>query len=471
VVLEKSGRSAEIGFGDGSTGTLPASAAQQAKRGGGGAAFGSLKPGMVIIVKQLGTDSYALRSIPEIGGGFVAEEVDTGRVLAMHGGFDVVGSSYNRASQAQRQPGSAFKPIVYVTALENGMTPASILVDAPFCVWQGAGLGNKCFKNFDGGYAGPKTLRWGVEQSRNLMTVRAASQSGMEKVVATASKLGVGDYERYLSIALGAGDTTVLKLTNAYAILANHGREVKPTLIDYVQNRQGRLIYRSDNRCQVMEGCNAPDWNGRPMPRPPMRAKQLLDPQAAYQMVHVLEGVVERGTATVLRSLDRPLFGKTGTTSGPTNVWFVGGTPDVVAGVYLGYDQPRPMGGYAQGGRIAAPVFKQFAEIAFKDMPKTPFVAPPGIRMVRIDRVTGRRVYGSFPVQEDPKSSVIWEAFQPETEPRRSFRRSAELSAQRLAEARKPAAAGRPRTVRAAPAEPRAPIDSAEFLQNQGGIY
>ena len=471
VVLEKSGRSAEIGFGDGSTGALPASAAQQAKRGGGGAAFGFLKPGMVIIVKQLGADSYALRSIPEIGGGFVAEEVDTGRVLAMHGGFDVVGSSYNRASQAQRQPGSAFKPIVYVTALENGMTPASILVDAPFCVWQGAGLGNKCFKNFDGGYAGPKTLRWGVEQSRNLMTVRAASQSGMEKVVATASKLGVGNYERYLSIALGAGDTTVLKLTNAYAILANHGREVKPTLIDYVQDRQGKLIYRSDNRCAVMEGCNAPDWNGQAMPRPPVRAKQLLDPQAAYQMVHVLEGVVERGTATVLRSLERPLFGKTGTTSGPTNVWFVGGTPDVVAGVYLGYDQPRSMGGYAQGGRIAAPVFKQFAEVAFKDMPKTPFVAPPGIRMVRIDRVTGRRVYGSFPVQEDPKSSVIWEAFQPETEPRRSFRRSAELSAQRLAEASKPAAARRPKAVRAAPAEPRAPIDSAEFLQNQGGIY
>ncbi len=471
VVLEKSGRSAEIGFGDGSTGTLPASAAQQAKRGGGGSAFGFLKPGMVIIVKQLGTDSYALRSIPEIGGGFVAEEVHTGRVLAMHGGFDVVGSSFNRATQALRQPGSAFKPIVYVTALENGMTPASILVDAPFCVWQGAGLGNKCFGNFDGKFAGPKTLRWGVEQSRNLMTIRAASQTGLEKMVATASELGVGNYERYLSIALGAGDTTVLKLTNAYAILANHGREVKPTLIDYVQDRQGKLIFRSDNRCQVMEGCNAPDWNGRPMPRPPVRAKQLLDPQAAYQMVHVLEGVVERGTATSLRSLDRPLFGKTGTTTGPTNVWFVGGTPDVVAGVYLGYDQPRSMGGAAQGGRIAAPVFKQFAEVAFKDMPKTPFVAPPGIRMVRIDRVTGRRVYGAFPTREDPKSSVIWEAFQPETEPRRSFRRSAELSAQRLAEARRPSAARRPRTVRDAPVEPAPPADSAEFLQNQGGIY
>ena len=470
VVLEKAGGRAQLGFGDGTTGILNASAASQPKRGAGGTAFSFLRPGMIVIVKQLGTDSYALRSIPEIGGGFVAEEVHTGRVLAMQGGFDVIGSSYNRATQAQRQPGSAFKPIVYVTALENGLTPASILVDAPFCVWQGAGLGNKCFRNFDSGYAGPKTLRWGVEQSRNLMTVRAASQSGMEKVVATAAKLGVGKYDNYLSIALGAGDTTVLKLTNAYAILANHGREVKPTLIDYVQNRHGKVIFRSDNRCAVMDDCNAPDWNGRAMPRPPLRARQLLDPQAAYQMVHVLEGVVERGTATVLRSLERPLFGKTGTTSGPTNVWFVGGTPDVVAGVYLGYDQPRPMGGYAQGGRIAAPVFRQWAEVALKDMPKSPFVAPAGIRMVRIDRVTGRRVYGTFPVAEDPKSSVIWEAFQPETEPRRTFRRSAELAALRVAERRPAPRPARRAAERAAP-RPAAPADSGEFLLNQGGIY
>ena len=173
--------------------------------------------------------------------------------MAIHGGFDVIGSSYNRATQALRQPGSAFKPIVYVTALENGMTPASIIVDAPFCVWQGAGLGNKCFRNFDGKYSGPKTMRWGVEQSRNLMTIRAAAQTGMERVVSNASKLGVGDYDRYLSIALGAGDTTVLKLTNAYAILANNGRSVTPTLIDYVQDRNGKVIFRSDNRCQVME--------------------------------------------------------------------------------------------------------------------------------------------------------------------------------------------------------------------------
>lgn len=474
VVLSKAGNEARIGFPDGKTGVLPASAAVQPKRGVGGAAFGFLKPGMIIIVKQLGTNSYALRSIPEIGGGFVAEEVATGRVLAMQGGFDVVGSSYNRTTQAQRQPGSAFKPIVYVTALENGLTPATILVDEPFCVWQGAALGNKCFKNFDGKYSGPKTMRWGVEQSRNLMTIRAASQAGMDKVIANAAKLGVGNYPNYLSIALGAGDTTALKLTNAYAILANHGRSVAPTLIDYVQDRAGKVIVRTDNRCQVMRAdnggaCNAKDWDGKAMPRPPSRQKQLLDPQAAYQMVHIMEGVIERGTAVVLRDLDRPLFGKTGTTSGPTNVWFVGGTPDVVAGVYMGYDQPRSMGGYAQGGRIAAPIFKQFAQVAFKDMPKVPFVAPPGIRMVRIDRVTGKRVFGSFPTTVDPKSSVIWEAFQPETEPRRSFRQGV---AEQLEEAGKTAAtaSARPRPAPSRP-KPQQPADSGEFLQRQGGIY
>jgi penicillin-binding protein 1A len=425
VVLAKDGGEARIGFTNGSTATLPRSGALMPKRGVGGTAFDYLRPGMVIIVKQEGPGNYVLRSVPQVGGGFVAEEVHTGRVLAMQGGFDVIGSDFNRATQALRQPGSAFKPIVYVTALENGMTPASIIVDSPFCVWQGAGLGNKCFVNFDRRYSGPKTMRWGVEQSRNLMTVRAASQTGMAKVIDNAKKLGVGDYPNYLSIALGAGDTTVLNLVNSYAILANHGRSVKPSTIDYVQDRNGQVIYRTDNRCAVMGNCNAPDWNGSAMPRPPSRTRQLIDPMAAFQMVHILTGVIERGTATNLRDLDRPMFGKTGTTSGPTNVWFVGGTPEIVAGVYIGYDQPRPMGHAAQGGRIAAPIFKQWAQVAFKDQPKVPFVAPAGIRWVRVDRGTGKRVFGVFPTREDPKSPVIWEAFQPQTEPRRSYRRSA----------------------------------------------
>jgi penicillin-binding protein 1A len=436
VVLSKSGGTAEIGFSNGSTGTLPASAASMPRRGGGGTAFQNLQPGM-IIVKDEGNGRYVIRSIPEVSGGMLAQEVHTGRIVAMQGGFDVIGSSYNRATQAQRQSGSAFKPIVYQAALENGMTPASIIVDSPFCVWQGAGLGNKCFSNFDRRYAGSKTLRWGVEQSRNLMTIRAASEVGMAKINDTARRLGVGDYPDYLSIALGAGDTTVARLVNAYAVLANHGRSVEPSTIDFVSDRNGKILFRSDNRCAIMAGCNAADWDGGAMPRPPARTKQLIDPLSAFQMVHVLEGVVERGTATVLRDLDRPLFGKTGTTSGPTNVWFVGGTPDIVAGVYVGYDQPRPMGHAAQGGRIAAPIFKQWAQDALKDHPKTPFVAPAGIRWVRVDRGSGRRVFGTFPTQTDARSQIIWEAFRPQTEPRRSFRRAdARAEAERMAQAR-----------------------------------
>lgn len=421
VVLSKSDGEASIGFPNGSTGSLPASAAAMPVRGQATPAFDALKPGMVIIVKEVAPGSWQLKSVPAVSGGMLVEEVHTGRVLAMQGGFDVLGSSYNRAVQALRQPGSAFKPIVYVTALENGFTPATIEEDAPFCVYQGAGLGNKCFVNFDRRSAGPHTMRWGVEQSRNLMTVRAASTVGMPKITDTARKLGVGDYGNYLSFALGAGETTVLKLTNAYAILANQGRSVKPTTIDFVQDRTGKVIYRTDNRCAVMGNCDAPDWDGKPMPRPPSRTRQLLDPMAAFQMVHIMEGVIQRGTATVLRDLNRPLFGKTGTTNGPTNVWFVGGTPDIVAGVYLGYDQPKPLGGWAQGGRISAPIWKEWALAALKDQPKVPFVAPPGIRWVRIDRASGKAVYGVFPTDNDPLAPVIWEAFQPQTEPRRSY--------------------------------------------------
>ncbi|MEO5641564.1 MAG: transglycosylase domain-containing protein [Sphingomicrobium sp.] len=468
VVLDKRGNEATIGLPDGSIGTLPASNAVQPKRGVGGAAFNFLHRGMVIIVKKVDARNYALRSIPEVGGGMVVEEVRTGRVLAMQGGFDVIGSSYNRATQALRQPGSAFKPMVYETALENGMTPATILVDGPLCVWQGAALGNKCFRNFDKTSAGPKTMRWGVEQSRNLMTLRAATQTGMEKVVATAAKLGVGTYPPYLAMALGSGDTTVSRLVNAYAILANGGRQVKSTLIDYVQDRTGKVVFRTDQRCQVMGNCNAPDWDGKAMPRPPERARQLLNPLAAYQMVHIMEGVIERGTATTLRDLNRPMFGKTGTTSGPTNVWFVGGTPEIVGGVYLGYDQPRSLGGAAQGGRVAAPIFKQFAQKAFAGMPPIPFIAPPGIRMVRIDRNTGKRVFGTFPTTEDPKSEVIWEAFQPETEPRRAFRRGEDATASDAASTGTKAAPAD----RAAPRpKPKAKPVQDDFLQRQGGIY
>ena len=456
VVLSKENGSATIGFTDGSTGTMPASAASMPRRSAG-TAFSVMQPGDIIAVKQEGS-IWALRNIPEVSGGMVVEDPHSGRVLAMQGGFDAQLASYNRATQAERQPGSTFKPIAYSAALDNGMTPASIIVDGPFCVYQGGRLGQKCFRNFGGSAgAGPQTMRWGLEQSRNLMTVRAASQTGMDKVVETAARMGVSapgkKYPAVLAIALGAGDTTVMRLTNAYAMLANNGKAMSPSLIDYVQDRKGKVIFRADTR--PCERCNAKDWDGKAMPRPPARTKQALDAMTAYQMVHILEGVILRGTAPALQALKRPIFGKTGTTSGPTNVWFVGGSQDMVAGIYMGFDQPRPMGGYAQGGTLAAPIFMSFAKKAMVDMPVVPFKAPPGIRMVRIDRKSGRKVFGAWPGDE-PKAAVIWEAFKPESEPRRSIRKDEIAKPKKTDKAAGPAATS---------------AGDSEFLQKRDGIY
>ncbi len=457
VALRSGGGGAEIGFSDGTTGEI-------------NSVPGALKAGDIIAVSPLGGSRFRLENVPEVSGGMVVQNPRNGRIWAMQGGFDDRMSSFNRATQAERQPGSTIKPFVYATALEHGMTPATLIADAPFCVYQSASLGRKCFRNFGNSRgAGEQTLRWGVEQSRNLMTVRAANDAGMENVVKTIKTMGIGDYKPYLAFALGAGDTTVMKLTNAYSMLANHGRELTPTVIDFVQDRKGKVIFRADKR--VCENCNMNDWDGKPMPRPRPAGKQLMDPMTAYQMIDILEGVITRGTAQNLRSLDRPLFGKTGTTSGPTNVWFVGGSPDMVAGVYLGYDQPRNMGGYAQGGTLAAPVFRRFAEKAMAGMPKTPFVAPKGVRMVRVDRRTGKRVYGGWPT-DDPKSPIIWDVFKPETEPRRSIRkdellarleaRKAQLLAERAAAQARALEANRDR----GPAK-----NDDEFLQAEGGIY
>ena len=458
VVLSKSEAAAQLGFVDGSTGVMPSYAAQTVKRGGG-TAFAALNPGDVVAVAPDG-GQWSLRSVPEISGGMVAENPHTGQVLAMQGGFDARIQSFNRATQALRQPGSTFKPIAYSAALDHGMTPASIIVDGPFCVYQGARLGQKCFRNFGGASgAGPQTMRWGIEQSRNLMTVRAASQTGMKNIVKLAADLGVSEpgkpYPAVLAVALGAGDTTVSRMVNAYSIMANNGRALTPTVVDFVQDRRGKIIFRADTR--PCEKCNMAEYDGKAMPRPPQRTKQIMDPMTAYQIVHITEGVIQRGTATVLRDLNRPIFGKTGTTTGPTNVWFVGGSQDLVAGVYLGYDQPRSLGGGAQGGVIAAPIFKAFAKPAMKDMPVVPFRAAGGVRMVRIDRHSGKRVYGAFPNDDDPKASVIWEAFKPESEPRRSIGGDVVPTIAK-AKAATPKAA------------PKSRPDS-DFLEKQGGIY
>ncbi|WP_066551236.1 MULTISPECIES: PBP1A family penicillin-binding protein [unclassified Sphingomonas] len=453
VVVARDAGAATIGFTDGRTATLERSDAAMPVRGRGGAAFDALKPGDVIAVAPAG-GGFALRSVPRVSGGMVVEQPATGRVLAMQGGFDSRIQAFNRATQAMRQPGSTIKPVVYTAALEAGLTPASIIVDGPFCVDQGAGLGVKCFRNFGNARsAGPRTLRWGIEQSRNQMTVRLAAQTGMDRVTQVMKTLGVGQYPRYLSFALGAGETTVMRMVNAYAILANQGRALRPTLIDYVQDRRGRVIWPENWR--PCARCNADDWDGGPMPRPRTRARQLVDPVSAYQMVHVMEGVIERGTATTLRDLKRPIMGKTGTSNGPRDVWFIGGTPQMIAGLYLGYDSPANLGGYAQGGTIAAPIFKAFAQKAYAGLPVLPFRAPAGTRISRVDRASGRPVTGSWPATGDPKPAVIWEAFKPESEPLRTARRTERAA----------------RPVEKAAETPAARARDSDFLQREGGIY
>jgi penicillin-binding protein 1A len=447
VVLSKRGNDSEIGFTDGSTGTLPGYAASLPLKGTATSAGEALRSGDVVVVTRSG-GGWALRQAPEVSGGMVVQDPHTGRVLALVGGFDARAQSFNRATQAKRQPGSTFKPIVYATAMDNGFTPSSIVVDAPYCVFQSRALGQKCFRNFGNMRgAGAQTIRWGLEQSRNLMTVRIAYNTGMDKVVAQAKALGIGSYQPVLAIALGAGETTVLKLTNAYAQLFNAGRALEPSMIDMVQDRDGKVIWRRDNR--TCPGCEMPDWKGEPMPRPGGKPKQVIDARTAFQIVHLMEGVITRGTGMNLASLDRPLAGKTGTTSGPKDVWFIGGTQNLVAGLYLGYDTPRNLGGFAQGGTVAAPIWRQFAEVALKDAPKMPFVIPAGIRMVRIDRRSGKRVFGVWPGAEERRSAVIWEAFKPDSEPRRTGGGD---------DGRFGGYSNRVRS-------------DAEFLENEGGIY
>ena len=451
IAIAREGGGWRLGFADGREGTLPDSAAAMPVVGVGGSAYRAIQAGDILAVAPVG-GSYALRSVPRVSGGFVVEEPATGRILAMQGGFDARLQAFNRATQALRQPGSTIKPLVYSAALENGMTPASIIIDGPFCVYQGAHLGNKCFRNFGNeGGSGPHTMRWGIEQSRNLMTVRTAATVGMGHVVDTIKRMGVGSYAPYLAFALGAGDTTVTRMVNAYATLANQGRAHDPTVIDFAQDRHGKVVWPDNWR--PCDGCNAPDWNGKSMPRPPSRTRQVIDPLTAYQMVHITEGVIQRGTATVLRDLNRPMFGKTGTTTGPTNVWFIGGTPQFIGGLYIGYDHPTNLGGI-QGGTFAAPIFKEFATKAYEGLDKLPFRAPAGVRMVRIDRASGRPVLGGWPTS-DPKSAIIWEAFKPESEPRRAARRAVA-----------PVAAAT-----AAPVQRRAGPSDGDSLQKQEGIY
>ncbi len=452
VVTQRSGNSAQIGFADGKT--FPLSGLPD-----------ELKAGDVIAASPQG-NGWRVRTVPGVSGGFVAQDPQTGRVVAMQGGFDDRLASFNRATQAERQPGSTIKPFVYAAGLDNGMTPATPVPDQTYCFYQGANLGEKCFRNFGGERGGGiYPMRYGLEQSKNLMTVHIAMDAGMPKVIKTFEQVGIGSYEPYPAFALGAGDTTVLKMVNAYSALANDGRQFEPTVIDYIQDRRGKVIWRADKR--ACTGCNMAEWDGQPMPRLKPGGKQVMDPRTAFQVQHMLTGVVERGTATRLRVLELPLFGKTGTTTGPTNAWFVGGSADYVAGVYIGYDQPRNLGGYVQGGNTAAPMFLQFVRETRDRWSGEPFVAPAGVRMVRIDRRSGKRVLDGM-ATADPKSAIIWEAFKPDTEPPRSTRAD-EIETRRkeilaLLRRGRQAATERPR-------ETTSETRREDFVEEQGGIY
>jgi penicillin-binding protein 1A len=337
----------------------------------------------------------------------------TGRVLALVGGFSFDDSQFNRATQALRQPGSSFKPFVYASALDNGYTPSSVVLDAPIEIDQGAGQGVWRPENYSRQFYGPQTLRFGIEQSRNVMTVRLAQDVGMPLIVEYAKRFGVyDDLPPYLSYALGAGETTLVRMLAGYSMFDNGGRKVKPTLIDRIQDRYGRTIFKHDDReCQ---GCDAPKWAEQPEPSLVDKREIVIDPMTAYQMTSMMEGVVQRGTGTRLREVGRPVAGKTGTTNDEKDVWFIGFTPDMVVGVYLGYDRPRTLGRGVTGGHYAAPIVADFMKTALADKPAQPFRVPPGLKLIRINAKTGLRAQAG-------DERVILEAFKPGTQPSDSY--------------------------------------------------
>ena len=372
-----------------------------------------LSPGDVVYVEPSEKDSaqYRLRQVPEVSGGIAAMDPTTGRVLAMVGGFSFDQSQFNRATQALRQPGSSFKPFIYAAALDNGYTPSSIVMDAPLEIDTGPGGGGVWApKNYGGKFYGPSTLRFGIERSRNVMTVRLAQDIGMPMIREYAKRFGIYDnLPPYLSYALGAGETTLLRMVAGYAMFDNGGRRVKATLIDRIQDRYGKTIYRHDER--ECSACDAKSWQNQPEPSLVDRRPQVLDPLTAYQITSIMEGVVQRGTATILREVGKPIAGKTGTTNDEKDAWFIGFSPDMVVGVYVGYDKPRDMGRGATGGHLAAPIVKDFMKVALADKPAVPFRVPAGIKLIRVDPRTGQRVGPGH------DGRVILEAFKPGTAP------------------------------------------------------
>lgn len=422
VVLQVNDADARVGFSNGLDARIPFVdmkwASSSAKKPADIIGVGNVIVTAPVEVKEgepkPETETYELAQIPAVNGAFMAMDPHTGRVLAMVGGYSAQDSEFNRATQARRQPGSAFKPFVYLTALQNGFTPSTLVMDTPLSLSQGPGLPLWQPKNYGGDFLGPTTLRRGLEQSRNVMTVRLALQVGIERILNTA--YGFGIYDKLppnFSIVLGSSETTMDRLVNAYAMLVNGGKRVQPSLIERIQDRNGKTIFRRDNR--ACEGCTASDDLVPLSQTPPLPAdarEQVVDPRVAYQMVSILEGVVLRGTGTSAKVLGRPVAGKTGTTNDSRDAWFVGFTPDLVAGVYIGYDTPRKLGAKETGGKAALPAFIDFMGNALKDKPALPFRIPNGIRLTRMDVQTGQP-----PGPGSAPKNIIFEAFKIDQEP------------------------------------------------------
>ena len=422
LVLSLSPEGAEIGFVDGRNGFIPFAELEWARAWRAGQRLGpkihrpsdALAVGDLVAVAPIDPvrPIYALAQIPEVDGGIIAMDPHTGRVLAMVGGYHFADSQYNRATQAWRQPGSAFKPIVYAAALEHGFTPSSLILDAPFVIDQGPGLGKWKPANYTRKFHGPSTLRLGIEKSRNLMTVRLARFIGIESVVEMARRFGVVDrMPARLSMALGAGESTLMRMSAAYAMLVNGGKRIVPSLIDRVQDRRGRTIFRHDAR--PCEGCSATAWRDQSAPLIADTRATIVDPVIAYQLVSILQGVVEWGTGRKVSAVGKPLGGKTGTTNDGKDAWFIGFSPDLVAGVFVGFDRPRSLGRRETGSSVAAPIFRDFMAAALADQPAIPFRIPSGVRLVRVNATTGLLARAG-------DTNVILEAFRPGTEPTRS---------------------------------------------------
>ncbi len=428
VLTAEAGR-AEIGFADGGVGAIVLDDLTWARAARGKGRLGPevtaahqvLSAGDVVPVAPVeGRDgSYALRQIPAVSGALVALDPHTGRVLALVGGFDFATSEFDRATQARRQPGSAFKPFVYLAALDHGYTPASIVLDAPVVIDQGEHLRKWKPENYTERFYGPSTLRVGLEESRNLMTLRVAQDIGMKTVGDYAARFGLyEDLPELPSAALGSMETTPLDLAAAYAMLVNGGRKIEPAFVERIQDRNGRTVYRRDAR--DCDHCRPGEWHHQLPPILRDVRPVIADPRTTYQVVSMLEGAVQRGTGRALRKLGATIGGKTGTTNEFRDAWFVGFTPDLVAAAYVGFDQPQSLGWKEAGGRVAAPIVRDFFAGALAGKPAVPFRVPPGIRFVRVER-------GSGALPGAASDDVIVEAFLPGTEPtQRAALRAAE---------------------------------------------